>query len=625
MGTRYDVSDVPLQGGYVAKMCPVKAQNDALLPCDPLPPSPALERRFELGRDFEDRILADLRAAHPGLVLINGETSADKEQATLDAMTQGAELIFGGRLPADVIGRRVGKPDLLVRAQTHGPPVYHPVDVKHHRTLEAFTKAAALCSELADPRLAAAQPDTTMSARKRRDDLLQLAHYQRMLQACGFAAADNRGGIIGVEARVTWHDLDAPMWLTPSSSGKKKRRTTMEIYDFEFEFRLDIIAVANQHLVDQSVAPLLVPVRIGECGECPWWAHCGPQLEAGAGDVSLLPKVGWLQWSIHRDHGVHDRAQLAKLDPRTASLVGNGIDVRALMTAAETADPTTPVAELMDGKRPAQVAKLQTAGIHTAADVMALDAATANYSGSGLSSLPAQIDLARAALGPDPVYRRREIPMLEVPRGDVELDLDLENVEDGVYLWGALVTDRADVGVEAGYRAFAGWDPMTPEIEGRLFEELWTWLKDLRAQVHSAGKMFRAYCYNSGVEGGHLRRLATLAGRGPEVEEFLASSEWVDLLRVFDSQLITGGGAGLKVVAPLAGYTWPVDEPGGAESMLLYETATGDADEVDRLNAQKWLLDYNRGDVEATLALRHWMDCHGTQIPGIELVDAAGL
>lgn len=621
VGTRYDVSQVPLQGGYVAKMCPVKAQNDALLPCEPIPPSPSLERRFHLGRQFEERVLADLKAAHPDLVLLAGETSAEKEQATVDAMSAGAKLIFGGQLPADPVGRRVGKPDLLVRAQVDGSPVYHPVDVKHHRTLEAFAKAPALCSELTDPSLSAAHPDTAMSARKRRGDLLQLAHYQRMLQASGMAAADNRGGIIGVEGKVTWHDLDAPMWLTPSSSGKKKRRTTMEVYDFEFDFRLDIIAVARQHLADNSVDPLLVPVRISECPECPWWIHCGPQLKAGAGDVSLLPKVGWLQWSIHRAHGVHDRGQLAKLDPRTASLVANGIDIRALMRTAERVDPTTPIAELIEGKRPAQVAKLEAASIHTAADVLALDATTASYSGSGLSSLSAQIDLARAVLAPEPVYRRRRLAALEVPRADVELDLDLENIEDGVYLWGALVTDRAEVGVESGYRAFAGWNPMTPAVEGSLFDELWAWLNHLRARVHGAGKTFRAYCYNAGVEGGHLRRLAALAGRGPEVEDFLASAEWVDLLRVFDSQLTTGGGAGLKVVAPLAGYTWPVDEPGGAESMLLYETAVGAANGHEKLKAQKWLLDYNRGDVEATLAVREWMDRETLTIPSIETVD----
>lgn len=621
MGTRHDVSQVPLQGGYIAKWCPVRAQNDALQPGEPLPPDPSVERRMERGREFELAILERLRQAHPDLVVIKGHGD-EAEAETVGAMKAGAPLIFGGRLPSDRTGRRVGKPDLLVRA-TSG---YRAVDVKHHQTLEPLVgdKAAARCSELTEPALESSNSDQEFSAQRLRGDRLQLAHYQRMLETAGYAAPDRWGGIIGVEGRVTWHDLDAPMWRTPSSSGKQKQRTTMEVYDFEFDFRLDIMAVAMQHLADPSVEPMLVPVRIGECGECPWWDYCRPQLEAGTGDVSLLPNVGWRRWTVHRDHGVTDRGALANLDHRTAVMVASGIDVATLLDAAAVADPTTPIEEIIGGRRPAQILRLREAAVTTAADVLALDRRTAAYSGSGLSSLPEQIDMARAVLGSEPVYRRRGVETIEVPRGDVEVDIDLENIEDGVYLWGALVTDRAGVGVPTGYRPFVTWEPMDEATELEAFIRFWDWFMELRGDVQRSGHTLRAYCYNAGAETTHMRRLGVLGGN-PEVEEFLASEGWVDLLRVVSSQLITGGSLGLKTAATLAGYRWPVEDPGGEDSMLVYDRAVTLSDEDEKEAARGWLLDYNRGDVEATLALRDWLTHAGDRIPGIEDIDPAGL
>jgi predicted RecB family nuclease len=495
------------------------------------------------------------------------------------------------------------------------------VDVKHHLALQAFASKAALCSDLTGPSLEAALEDSTMSARKHRGDLLQLAHYQRMLEAADMSGDSRWGGIIGVEGRVVWYDLEAPIWRTPSASGKQKQRSTMEIYDFEFDFRLDIIAVSQQHLDDPLTELLLVPVRIGECPACPWWGHCGPQLQAGAGDVSLIPKVTWKHWTVHRDRGVHDRAQLARLDPRTATLVASGLDVASLLEAARASDPSTPVAELIGGRRPAQLRKLEDAGIHTAADATTLCVTTASYSGSGLTALARQIDLARAVLGPNDAYLRRGVSPLQVPRADVEIDIDLESIEDGVYLWGVLVTDRADIGVETGYRAFVSWAPMQPRVEVEIFEHLWEWLQALQDKVHSAGRTLCAYCYSESAEAGHLRRLAALVGRTDEVDRFLKSEEWVDLLRVFDSQLITGRGVGLKATAPLAGFRWPVDDPGGGESMIRYDVAVAAEDEAERESGREWLLDYNRGDVEATFVLREWMDREASSIPSIESVD----
>jgi hypothetical protein len=106
MRARLAVSQVPLQGGYVAKQCPVRAQNDALRPAEPVPPDPFTQRLFAGGNAFEAEIVGEVLRLHPHAVVVGAENSDALEAATLAAMDAGSSPILSARLPADVAGRR---------------------------------------------------------------------------------------------------------------------------------------------------------------------------------------------------------------------------------------------------------------------------------------------------------------------------------------------------------------------------------------------------------------------------------------------------------------------------------------------------------------------------------------
>ena len=132
--------------------------------------------------------------------------------------------------------------------------------------------------------------------------------------------------------------------------------------------------------------------------------------------------------------------------------------------------------------------------------------------------------------------------------------------------------------------------------------------------------MFRAYCYNAAAENTQMRRIAAAAGLADEVAAFTGSGQWVDLLRVFDAQLITGGPAGLKHVAALSGFTWDVEDPGGGESMLRYDQAVGSAGAGPGGSPRPatGCSPTTATTVEATRSLRDWLDHEASGCPPVE-------
>ncbi len=92
-----------------------------------------------------------------------------------------------------------------------------------------------------------------------------------------------------------------------------------------------------------------------------------------------------------------------------------------------------------------------------------------------------------------------------------------------------------------------------------------------------------------------------------QVRRFVESDEWVDLFRSVSDQFLCSRGKGLKVVAPVAGFSWRDPEASGEASMRWYRDAVGMDGGAPDLAQRERLLRYNEDDVRATYALRAWM------------------
>ncbi|RJQ75004.1 TM0106 family RecB-like putative nuclease [Pseudonocardiaceae bacterium YIM PH 21723] len=299
----------------------------------------------------------------------------------------------------------------------------------------------------------------------------------------------------------------------------------------------------------RGATPLALPSRIVECRSCPWWPTCEAEL-LGARDVSLVLR---------------------------------GEDAASLRSIGVTT---------VDG--------LAALDLHNEPPVPFVGVAFTDA-----------VLLARAWLRGMTIVRRRE--EIDVPRGDVELDVDMESFGDaGAYMWGCYLSG-VDIGEQQGYREFSTWEPLPCTDEGRSFSEFWTWLAKVRVKVKARGLTFRAYCYNELAENrwmySSVERFPDAPGmpKHEEVRAFIQSDEWVDIFGVVRDQFLCAKGKGLKVVAPAAGFSWRDPDAGGENSMRWYRDAVGmDGNPPDEAQKTR-LIEYNEDDVRATHALREWM------------------
>lgn len=96
------------------------------------------------------------------------------------------------------------------------------------------------------------------------------------------------------------------------------REAPLQRYDFEFSFRLDVLAAgaAGERIIE--------PVKTTDCDGCPWEQQCVPDMIA-ADCLSLLPTQGYRSWRAMHRADVTTRAEVAALDPATVIIDVSGL------------------------------------------------------------------------------------------------------------------------------------------------------------------------------------------------------------------------------------------------------------------------------------------------------------
>lgn len=558
---------------YAARSCPVKTHNvfDPTIP-RPETPDESLGEAFHGGRAFAQLILDAIAARNPDRVTdlrglhLAGADWATRETACREAMARGDELIIDGVLPLDISGHRSGRPDLLVRGPDapDGRPGYHPVEVKLQRVLERRPHATQQRASTLDqvPFASAHElPGYGFRASKERT-LLQLAHYWRLLEACGHQASGAAMvGVVGQDQLpqlanayiVTWVDLGEKMLRTFSRTSAQgwKLRTPLERYDHEHQFRAHVATNAMQRTGTDDPPPAVVPIVVRECDNCVWWEHCRTQLD---------------------DQAISLRINKSPLDVREISALS------ALGVATVTDLAHVDLDDLLP---------------HYLPEVRHRDGAESRIrlAAHRARLMVAGVDLERTSEGP--VY---------VPSADVEIDLDIETADDGrTYLWGLLVTDHATD--TTSYQPFARFADLDNTSESELLSGFARFLLPLLRERDAL-----VYHY-SDYERVFLTRLARTS-TDPAVAELLTlmNDRFVDLFGIVRQHFFGTHGLGLKTVAQAGpGFSWRDDDPGGLNSQSWFNDAVHATDERDREAARVRVLEYNEDDVRATKALREWL------------------
>ncbi|WP_121034268.1 ribonuclease H-like domain-containing protein [Terracoccus luteus] len=502
----------------------------------------ATQTLFDAGNAFETLVNARLGEAAGAVVMSDDDGWDANTEATLAAMHSGVPLIVNGRLPR--AGAMVGAPDLLV-LMGEG---YVPVDVKLHGTRQDSARRAVWVSSLAEPSRRWKQVGLSDATRSMEDDGLQLAHYTRMLQALGLHAGDDyvMGGIIGSS---DYSDLGGDPWLVVWYELNAPRKDTFSASTESGRAKRSLLERYDHEFAFRlQVAEtaragdeIVRPFHVTECARCVWEEYCVQV--AGPEDASFAIRTGLptaQQWRYLYDLGLTTVADLA--------------------TAGD--DPPEPWSprDTQPGGRAQQ-----------------------KYS--------ALVRRARMALSGVAFEPHEDWP--QVPSADVEVDFDIEwDLEGRIYLWGLRVRQGQDEST-AVFDPVLSYAPLDDDGAADLAQEFATRLGRVISEAEAAGKSVTVFHWS------HPERSRT--SNHPAVHALLERHA-LDLHAWYTKHFFPRDGASIKVVAPIFGFRWAVDDAGGAESQVRIEVARGGGE--DAAAAIEWLSRYNESDVAAQAAIR---------------------
>ncbi len=567
-----------LLDAYAARSCPRKTHNQ-------LDPTMGNEPKLELpahwnaistkGNEFEERVFQEFKEfLGDDCVNLDATSPAkhlpknDHISLTIDAMQSGIKVILGGYLPDDLDGGRRGKPDILIRGadQVGGRHSYYVADVKSHKVIKEHgvgSPQSVLVSWSDHPFFSNACFEVGWTVdRSHSSDWLQLAHYQRMLQAMGFAAPENVAALIGsdiVGGRSTplvWIRLDEVTITSYSENEDRVERNVLEEYDYQFSRRQEIARIALGQGMDDAPAPLVEPIYQLECEACSWREACPTRLAPDEASWNL--RIGKdhtrREWELLRANGVSTIEDLAGLDP-------GGEIVKEIAQRVHT---------------PGQAEKR-------------------------LKKYQRDADMFRRGIQ----IERTTEGAIDVPTFDVEVDFDIEWLpREPPYLYGFLLKTPE---LTETYHHISAFEHLTLDTGQDLARQAVQWLMDQRDHAEKRGWSFGVFHYTHPEKAEVQKALGDIDEELKQLEQ-LVHDNFVDLAKIVKEHFYGRHGLGLKQIAVYgAGFEWKDEEPGGLNSQDWAEKAFKGDDSL-RLRVLK----YNEDDVRATAKLREWMRSFST-------------